>query len=439
MKPSARIETAVTIWGHLMKVPLPMDKFCGDYFRNNRFIGSKDRADIAARLYDMMRHYARIGWWMDRTGLDRGNPRHWVLTHLAREGAYGAGQIRDIFCGEKYAPAALDAAEDKALDALIATTAGKDFTHPDMPESVALECPDWAYAGLKSALGPRFAEEMAAMQEQAALHVRVNTMKIAPEKARASLSRDGIAAEDGAFVPTALRLPPSVYLSQTEAFKKGWVEIQDEGSQAIAALCAAAPGMQVLDYCAGGGGKTLALADAMAGKGRIVAMDLDAKRLERGRKRYVKAGIHNVEVRPLSEDQHRKWLRRQKDKFDCVLVDAPCSGAGTWRRNPDLRWRSGAPALAELTQVQADILDRTAAYVKPGGALVYATCSMLPEENENQIAAFLAAHPDFKIAPVADIAPDLAKAANLNGPYLALSPARHGTDGFFACRLVKSA
>ncbi len=414
---------------------LPMDKFCGDFFRNNRFIGSKDRADIAGRLYGMMRHYARLGWWLDRCGLDRETGRHWVVAFLALEGAYGAAQITDLFCGEQYAPAELDDLEAKALATLI----GQSFTHPDMPENIALECPDWAYDGIKASLGADFVDEMTAMQTPATLHVRVNTMKRTRDEAKASLKKDGIETEDGALSPVALRLPASVYLSQTEAFRKGWVEIQDEGSQVLALLCGAAPGMQILDYCAGGGGKTLVLADMMRGKGRIVAMDLDARRLERGKKRYVKAGIHNVELRPLDDEKQRKWLRRQKDKFDCVLVDAPCSGSGTWRRNPDLRWRGGAPSLDELMATQAEILTRVAAYVKPGGALVYATCSLLPQENETQIAKFLESHPDFAVEPVSKILPALAADAGMRGDALSLSPHRHGTDGFFACRLIKQA
>jgi 16S rRNA (cytosine967-C5)-methyltransferase len=182
---------------------------------------------------------------------------------------------------------------------------------------------------------------------------------------------------------------------------KGWVEIQDEGSQLIAYVCGVKPGMQVLDYCAGGGGKTLALAAAMQRKGRIVAMDTDARRLEKGKLRFKKAGISDIiEVRPLSDDRHRKWLKRQKGTFDIVLLDVPCSGSGTWRRNPDARWRSYGPSVEELLPVQAEILDKTVAVVKEGGRLVYATCSLLPEENEKQVEAFLVRHPEFEVEPL---------------------------------------
>lgn len=437
MKQSARIQTTITIWEHLMGSNLPMDKFCGDFFRGNRFIGSKDRRDLAGRLYGMMRHYARLQWWVKRLGLPEDSGRSWTLTYLAFDKEYGTAQIEDLFCGEKYAPDTLNEAEQKALKTL--AEYGGDINHPEMPEDVSLECPQWAYEGLRNLFGEdgeKLKAEMNAMLEPATLHIRVNTIKRQRNEVVESLKADNVDAEEGKICPNALRLPPHVYLSQTKSFKKGWIEIQDEGSQAIALLCDVRPGMQVLDYCAGGGGKTLALADMMQGKGRIIAMDSDARRLERGRKRYIKAGIHNVEIRPLGEEKHRKWIRRQKGKFDCVLVDAPCSGTGTWRRNPDLRWRNAGPSFEELQSIQAEILDRVAQYVKPGGALVYGTCSMLPQENEDQIAKFLQAHPDFEIDPVTNILPDI---GGMSDRFLSLTPAQNGTDGFFAARLVKRA
>ena len=182
---------------------------------------------------------------------------------------------------------------------------------------------------------------------------------------------------------------------------------------------------QVLDYCAGGGGKTLALAAAMQRKGRIVAADLDARRLENGRKRYKKAGIADiVEIRPLSDDKNRKWIKRQKGKFDIVLVDAPCSGTGTWRRNPDMRWQHYGPSLEELIPIQSEIMEKASRTVKPGGKFVYATCSLLAQENEEQVEKFLAAQPDFSLVP-------LDETLGLGSPYMRLSPYRHGTDAFF--------
>jgi 16S rRNA (cytosine967-C5)-methyltransferase len=208
----------------------------------------------------------------------------------------------------------------------------------------------------------------------------------------------------------------------------------------VAALVDAQPGMQVADYCAGAGGKTLAMAAGMNNKGRVVAMDVLETRLDRSAQRLRRAGAHNVERRAIDAD-NRKWLKRQAGAFDRVLVDAPCTGSGTWRRNPDGRWTLRPEDLAELVPKQAAILDAAARLVKPGGGLIYATCSVLPAENERQIEGFLERHADFAVVPVADIWRDaLASeppAEVAAGPYMRLSPLRHGTDGFFAATLVR--
>jgi len=223
-------------------------------------------------------------------------------------------------------------------------------------------------------------------------------------------------------------------LAHSKAFKKGMIEIQDEGSQLLALICNAKPGQQVLDYCAGGGGKTLALAAAMQGKGRIVAMDIDERRLAKAKPRLTKADVHNFELRALSDDKHRKWLRRQKDKFDVVLVDAPCSSSGTWRRNPDLRWHHYGPQHAEIEKIQGEILDKVWENVKIGGRFIYATCSLFAEENEHQVEAFLKNHDNFKLISAADAWEEtgLPTPCPVTGAYLRLSPLNHNTDGFFA-------
>ncbi|MEC7028245.1 MAG: RsmB/NOP family class I SAM-dependent RNA methyltransferase, partial [Pseudomonadota bacterium] len=259
----------------------------------------------------------------------------------------------------------------------------------------------------------------------------VNTWSSDVEKAQESLHKSGIRTDKCEYAVNGLRVKGKAYLAKTKAFLKGWVEIQDEGSQLIGQACDAQPGMQVLDYCAGAGGKTLCLASAMQNKGRIVAMDLDESRLSKAKPRLKKAGVHDiVELRALSEDRGKKWLKRQKGTFDIVLTDVPCTGTGTWRRNPDMRWRNYGPSLEELVVVQADILDRVTKAVKPGGKLVYATCSLLPDENEKQIEAFLARNDEFEQIPVPEGIP------SENG-FMRLTPHRHNTDGFFAAVLRK--
>jgi 16S rRNA (cytosine967-C5)-methyltransferase len=220
------------------------------------------------------------------------------------------------------------------------------------------------------------------------------------------------------------------------AFQSGLVEIQDEGSQLIAALTDAKPGMRVVDWCAGAGGKTLALAAMMGNRGQIVACDVSGSRLDGAVRRLRRAGVNNVE-RHLVEPGD-KWAKRRAAAFDRVLVDAPCTGTGTWRRNPDARHRLTEQDLLELTRKQSSILDTASALVRPGGRLVYATCSLLQEENEGQVSAFLLRHPDFGLVPLAQVWP-FEGVAPPEGEMLSLTPARHGTDGFFAAVLERPA
>jgi len=267
--------------------------------------------------------------------------------------------------------------------------------------------------------------------------LRVNTLKGDIKKAQDLLAAQDVVTHKTEYSPHALRVEGKSYMSATKAFSKGLVEIQDEGSQLIALICDVKPGMRVLDYCAGAGGKTLGLAAQMDNKGNIIAMDNDTRRLEKGRRRYRKADVHNVELRSLEEEKHRKWLRRQKDAMDVVLVDAPCSSSGTWRRNPDLRWNQYGPSIDEIKGMQSDILERVADKVKVDGHLVYATCSLFTEENEDQVSHFLENHPNFEILPLSQVwqyewgkKPD-------SEPFLRLSPRQSNTDGFFAAVMVR--
>lgn len=425
MKPSARIQASIEIFekGHNARVPL--DIVVGDYMRVRRYIGSKDRADVAERTYNIMRAHARLGWWLEKASAPdtvRGRIIAWLLLG---EGM-GADRVSEMFDGSRYSPIELNAAEKKLIEKL----AGEKLDHADMPIDVRAECPPQHAQSLREYFGDAFESEMKAMMKSAPLDLRVNTFLIERDKAHESLIKDGrITTDPTPFSPWGLRARGKAHISRSKAFVKGWVEIQDEGSQLIAHVCNAMPGMQVLDFCAGGGGKTLALAAAMKRKGRIVAMDTDEKRLMKGKLRFKKAQVSDIiEIRPLSDDKQRKWLKRQKDKFDVVLLDVPCSGSGTWRRNPDSRWRQYGPSLPELIAMQQEILEKASPCVKPGGRLVYATCSLLPEENEKQVEKFLGNNPEFTLAPVDE---------KLGASYMRLTPLRHNTDGFFAAVLVK--
>jgi 16S rRNA (cytosine967-C5)-methyltransferase len=262
-------------------------------------------------------------------------------------------------------------------------------------------------------------------------------LKADRETARRALAAEHILAEPTPWSPLGLRLKHRAPLAATEAFKEGLIEVQDEGSQLAALLADARPGMRVVDFCAGAGGKTLALAARMQNRGKLVACDVSAWRLERAGQRLRRAGISNVERRPLSSERD-PWVKRHAAKaseggFDRVFVDAPCLGIGSWRRNPDGKWRATPQDLAELVPRQRDILASAARLVKSRGRLIYVTCSLLREENEAQAEAFLAAHPDFSLYPVARAWEETIGGQSPAGnDHLRLTPARHGTDGFFA-------
>ncbi|HSK40784.1 MAG TPA: RsmB/NOP family class I SAM-dependent RNA methyltransferase, partial [Arenibaculum sp.] len=303
--------------------------------------------------------------------------------------------------------------------------------HPQIPEDVRAEVPAWAAGPLHEALGRHFAEEAEALREPAPLDLRVNSLKADRETVLRLLGDLGVEAEPTRWSPLGIRVKGRPPVSTSEPFRNGLIEIQDEGSQLVALLAGARPGHQVVDFCAGAGGKTLAMAAAMDNRGRVIACDVLAGRLKRAAERFRRAGLHNIETRALATERD-PWVKRHKGRFDRVLVDAPCSGTGTWRRNPDSRWRPLGPGLCELVPTQHAILDSASRLVKPAGRLVYATCSLLPEENEKQVSAFLDAHPDFALVPMPEAWREaIGTEPPGNGPWLSLTPARHGTDGFF--------
>lgn len=430
MTPAARIKAILEIFEKLEKSKVPMDSTVGDYMRFRKYIGSKDRNAIVERCYGIIRHWARLDWHIEQAGMQV-SPRTVLLAYLALvEKHNGAASYFD---GSKYGAEELSDAEAKLFQDLLKA----ELEPAEMPEAVRVECPSDYEESLRGYFGKDFESELLAMIDGAPLDLRVNVTMAAREKVKAKLSDDKVETDETPYSPWGLRAREKVFISKTRAFVKGWIDIQDEGSQLIALACNAQPGLQVLDYCAGGGGKTLALANAMKIKGRVVAMDIEAKRLEKGRERFRRAYVSDIiEIRPLEDEKHRKWFKRQKETFDVVLTDVPCSGTGTWRRNPDMRWRPFGPKLDELVTIQAEIMDKVAGAVKVGGRLVYATCSILPEENEQQVEKFLERHPGFKLLPLAEAWPEGNKVP-CEGNYMRLTPKRHNTDGFFTAVMVK--
>ena len=406
------------------------------YFRARRYIGSKDRAWIAEQIYALLRRRARLDWWIGRV-LERPETappppaRHRVIADLLTRG-WTERDVARAFDGDQHHPAPLSRAERLLVDKL----AGQALDHAEQPASVRGEYPAWLEPALMRFAGGDLAA-LAKLNEPAPLDLRVNTLTTSREEAQKRLAAAGIAAKPTPWSPLGLRVEGRPALGREAAFQAGEIEIQDEGSQLVALLVDARPGQAVLDYCAGAGGKTLALAAAMRNKGRLVASDISAARLERAVTRLRRAGIHNVERRPLGPE-HAAWFKRQAGRFDRVLVDAPCSGTGTWRRNPDMKWKLSERDLAELEALQGDILDQAAKLVKPGGRLIYATCSLLPAENEVRIESFRATHADFDLKPVPELWSDLLPGpCPVDGPYLRLDPAHHETDGFFAAVLQR--
>jgi 16S rRNA (cytosine967-C5)-methyltransferase len=433
MTPGARLQANIELIDDVARGGAA-DAAASAYFRARRYIGSKDRAAIAERLYALLRAKARLDWWLARAGAERPTARLRVIAKLALLDGWDVRRITELFDGGRYCPAPLDADERRITAALVGG-GGHTIDHPEQPGWVRGEYPAW----LDVALRGLDAGEVAALNQPAPLDLRVNALAGSREQALAGLKEAGIEAAPTKLSPLGLRVVGRPALGQQPVFQQGLVEVQDEGSQLVALLADARPGQLVADFCAGAGGKTLALAGAMQNKGRLIACDVSAPRLERAVKRLRRAGVHNVERRALDKDAIT-WLKRQAGRFDRVLVDAPCSGTGTWRRNPDMKWRIGPEDVAELQRVQADVLDRAAKLVKPTGRLIYATCSMLEAENEGAIASFLARRDDFRVLPVGDVwASVLSGACPVDGPYLRLTPARHGTDGFFAAILERNA
>ncbi|WP_026871284.1 RsmB/NOP family class I SAM-dependent RNA methyltransferase [Inquilinus limosus] len=431
MTPSARIQATIDILERIAAENRPADAVVSAYFRTRRFIGSKDRSEIAGRVYAVLRHHARLGWWLDRAGAED-TPRNRVIAELTLAEGVAVKDMGRLFSGDTYAPIPLD----KPEEALVKATAGQPLDHPEMPKPVRSEIPDWAAASLEANFGDRYEAEVAALLDQAPLDLRVNELRGSRDEVLQTLAAGKLSVEPTPLSPLGIRVKGRPQLGRHPAFQSGLIEVQDEGSQLIALLVDARPGQQVVDFCSGAGGKALALAARMRGKGRVVACDVSKGRLDRGKERLRRAGIDNVEPK-LLENERDRWVKKQRGKFDRVLIDAPCSGTGAWRRNPDARWRP--IDLDRLLGVQREILDSAARLAKPdGGRVIYATCSLLREENEAQVEAFLAAHPDYRLVPVEEVwAEAVGTGPAPTAGMLRLSPAANGTDGFFVAVLER--
>ena len=414
MQLEARVKSTIDLLDIFFASRAPFDIVMSKYFKNNRWIGSNDRRAIAEFSYEIFRNFEKLKFITQKITNNFG--RFFVLSHMRFNRKFSEKQIEEIFSGRKYAPEKLSDFEQQFLC--------KDFG--TLPDYAQLNYPEWLDPYLRRVFDEKhFASEMQALNDKAYVDLRINSLVATKEQAKELLKEFEV--EDTKYAENGLRILNGRISRSHPAIRDGIVEIQDEGSQLIAKLCEVHPGDIVIDYCAGAGGKTLALAAYMKNKGRIFAMDKYPERLENAKKRFRRANVNNV----FCQEINNKWLKRHKESADVVLVDVPCSGTGTWRRNPDMRAKFCENDLTELLEVQAEILRTAQNLVKPGGRLIYSTCSILKEEDEDQIEKFLKKFSNFELQKV--------ELKNNTGDFLRLTPFRNNTDGFFAAILRKNA
>lgn len=428
MRPAARITAAIEVLEDIVTRHRPASEALADWGKAHRIAGSSDRSAIGSLVYDALRRRASTAWRMDAD-----TPRALAIGTASTSYSLSTEQVAALCDGSQHAPAPLSFAERGGLERSL----------DGAPDPVQADVPDWLWPTFQSTFGERAVAEGQALARRAPTDLRVNTLKATREKLQASLASFG--AVSAPFSPTGLRIAAPTgteripNLTAEAAFQAGWFEVQDEGSQVAAMLAGAASRSQVLDICAGAGGKTLALAAAMHNSGQIYAYDDDRMRLKPIFDRLKRAGARNVQT---LRARDTAALAALGPRFDIVLVDAPCTGTGVWRRRPEAKWKLRPQSLVTRQGEQREVLGLAAPLVRPGGRLVYVTCSLLPEENTGQMAWLTQAHPEFAITPLApaweaaSTAP-LPRSADGRSDSLLLTPALHDTDGFFVAALTR--
>ena len=420
MHPNALLELCAELIAAVNKLDAPADATVSAFFRQHKNLGQRERASLAETVYALLRERLKFQN-LAQSGV---GPVPRRLAILAWRG--NAGFLRG----------ALSPAEQQWLDQV------QSITPESLSPKLRHNLPDWLAEPLQARIGEEeFWKLAAVLNEPAPLDLRVNALKLKREDAQAQLKAAGIDALPTPYSPLGLRIDGKPAVNRLELFTQGGIEVQDEGSQLLALLLAPKRGEMVVDFCAGAGGKTLALGAAMRNTGRLYAFDVSGHRLDALKPRLARSGLSNVYPAQIAHERDER-IKRLAGKIDRVLVDAPCSGLGTLRRNPDLKWRQSPQAVTELQAKQRAILASAARLVKPGGRLVYATCSLLDAENEVIAAEFAAAHPDFKPLDAADVLAksQVERAGELvEGGALRLWPHRHGTDGFFAVAWERAA
>ncbi|MCO6187329.1 RsmB/NOP family class I SAM-dependent RNA methyltransferase [Rhizobium sp. L1K21] len=428
MRLGGRLAGAIEVLTDIEERRRPVADALKDWGLSHRFAGSGDRAAIGNIVYDALRMKLSHGWMMDDNG-----PLTLGYAVMFRQWGYNPGTLAAELDGDRFAPAPLPQANVEAFSS-------RDIV--DAPAHIQGDIPEWLVSSFEQNFGDQWIAEAQALNLRPSLDLRVNTLKADEAKVLKALERSG--AQPAPLARNGIRIPPGecgARLPNVTAelgFQKGWFEVQDEGSQIVAEMVSAHEGEQVLDYCAGGGGKTLALAAQMVNKGQIHAYDADRRRLAPIIERLKRAGTRNVQVHD-SED----GLANLHQRCDRVLIDAPCTGTGTWRRRPDTKWRLSEKNIEERVAQQAEVLNNASQYVRIGGKLVYVTCSLLPEENQQQMQRFVEANPSYKLAVASDVFKAVTKVSSLkphspDGMTVTLSPAATGTDGFFIAILDRT-
>lgn len=421
MTPAGRAAAAIELLRGIAAGADPADTILTEYFRRRRYAGSGDRRAIRELVYGVLRGLGLLKWRLAEAGGDSEDARAWLIAETA---ARAPDELAAMFGGGQFGPDPLNE-EERALAEHLASQAVAAA-----PRWARLNCPEWLLERFDRAFPQTCDAEVAALNEPAPVDLRVNLLRTSRAAVQAYLREEGHAVVPTDLSPAGLRADAWLPLANSKSFKDGLVEIQDEGSQMLALAVNARPGERVADLCAGAGGKTLALAVMMENSGEIIAADVSPSRLRRMTPRLRRAGVTiahatTVDIAALAD---------AVEPVDRVLIDAPCSATGAWRRHPEARWRLTPGQMAEHVATQAGLLRDGARLVRPGGWLIYATCSLLPEENEDQAAAFLNGHAQFRRVPVEQYLSEdqLASAGLSAGGDLNLSPARNGTDGVFA-------
>mgnify|MGYP001182500151 CR=1 FL=1 len=420
MTPSARCQAAIELLETIESSSRPADAILQSYFRKRRYVGGGDRRAIQSLVYAVLRKQAQLDWWCHRAGIAP-NVRQRVLAALSFRIAWEGIRLDTVFAGDRYGAQALDGAENLRAEAWLHETIEND----EQPDDVRLNYPAWLNGAFSSNLNANLEAELQALNSEATVDLRVNSLKTDRDTAIRLLADAGLNAVPMKFAPNGIRLSERRPFRHLQGFKDGLFEPQDEASQIAAELVGAAPGDRVLDFCAGGGGKALALAAVMENRGQIVLHDVDEKRLAEAERRLERAGVTICET--------REKARVINDEFDIVILDAPCSGSGVWRRNPETKWRITPALIAQQTETQAAILAEAAHFVRPGGRLAYMTCSVLEAENKTQVDKFL--RESLISFNLITISKEISKMNRLRldnaDEMLQLTPRIHQTDGFF--------